>query len=139
VWESNGVSASAEGDDAANRIVRRDANRHAIPRHHFDSKAAHPAAELCQHFVSLVALHAIQPAAMDRHDRALHVNQIILAQLLSFPIKEYATSGRRMQTLCSLTRRSCGARLQTCLRPCSERANRGFNASRKFGVIVAVQ
>jgi hypothetical protein len=41
--------------------------------------------------VSLVALHAIEPAAVDRHDRALHVNQIILAQLLPFPIKDCAT------------------------------------------------
>jgi hypothetical protein len=41
--------------------------------------------------VSLVALDAIQTAAVDRHDRALHVNQIILAQLLPFPIKDCAT------------------------------------------------
>jgi hypothetical protein len=40
--------------------------------------------------VSLVALHAIKTAAVNRHDRALHVNQIILAQLLPFPIKDCA-------------------------------------------------
>jgi hypothetical protein len=27
---------------------------------------------------------------VNRHDRALHVNQIILAQVLSFPIKDCA-------------------------------------------------
>jgi len=37
--------------------------------------------------VTLVALHAIETAAVDRHDRALHINQIILAQLLSFQSK----------------------------------------------------
>jgi hypothetical protein len=40
--------------------------------------------------VSLVTLHAVKTAAVNRHDRALHVNQIILAQLLSFPIKDCA-------------------------------------------------
>jgi hypothetical protein len=33
--------------------------------------------------VTLVALHAVQPAAVDCHDRALHNNQIDLAQILS--------------------------------------------------------
>jgi hypothetical protein len=37
--------------------------------------------------VTLVALHTIQTAAVNRHDRALHVYQIILAQLLSFQSK----------------------------------------------------
>ena len=85
------ILASAEGDDAPDRVVRRNAHSHAVPRHHLDSKAAHPAAQLGKHLVSLVALHAIKPAAVDRHDRALHVNQIILAQLLPFPIKDCAT------------------------------------------------
>jgi hypothetical protein len=40
--------------------------------------------------VALVALHAVQTAAVDRYHSALHVNQIILAQLLSFPIKDCA-------------------------------------------------
>src|SRR2546428_13439143 len=40
-----------------------------------------------------VALHAVQPAAVDRHHGALHVNQIILAQLLAIlSNKHYATS-----------------------------------------------
>jgi hypothetical protein len=40
--------------------------------------------------VALVTLDAVKPATVYRHDRALHVNQIILAQLLSFPIKDCA-------------------------------------------------
>jgi hypothetical protein len=43
--------------------------------------------------MALVALHAVQAAAVDRDDGALHVNQIILAQVLSFPIKDCATTG----------------------------------------------
>jgi hypothetical protein len=30
-----------------------------------------------------VTLHAVQPATVNGHDRALHINQIILAQLLA--------------------------------------------------------
>jgi hypothetical protein len=37
--------------------------------------------------VALVALHTVKPAAMDRHDGSLHINQIILAQVLSFQSK----------------------------------------------------
>ena len=44
--------ASAEGNDAANRIVGGDANGHSIPGNHFDAKAAHPAAQLGQDLVS---------------------------------------------------------------------------------------
>ena len=53
------ILASAEGDDAPDRIVGRNANRDAIARHHLDSEAAHPAAQLGKHLVTLVALHAI--------------------------------------------------------------------------------
>ena len=92
VWEFKIVIlASAEGDDAPDRIVGRDADGHAVSRHHLDSKAAHAAAQLGKHLVTLVTLHAVKTAAVDRHDRALHINQIILAQLLSFPIKDCAT------------------------------------------------
>jgi len=66
--------ASAEGNDAPDRIVGRNANGYAIARHHLDSEAAHAAAQLCKHFVALIALHAVKTAAMNRHDRALHVN-----------------------------------------------------------------
>jgi hypothetical protein len=77
--------ACAEGDDAPDRIVRRDANGHAISWDYLYAEAAHSAAELGQHFVACVALHAVQTAAVDRHHGALHINEIILAQLLARP------------------------------------------------------
>ena len=80
VLEFNSCSACAEGDDAADRIVRRDADGHAIAWNDLDAEAAHAAAELCQHLVSGVALHAVETAAVHRNDRALHVDQIVLAQ-----------------------------------------------------------
>ncbi|HWK11797.1 MAG TPA: hypothetical protein VNR64_17180 [Vicinamibacterales bacterium] len=81
---SMGLSASAESDDAPDRVVGRDTYCHAVTRNNFDSEAAHAAAELCEHFMALIALHAVQTAAVDRYDRALHINQIVLAQILSF-------------------------------------------------------
>ena len=77
--------ACAEGDDAPDRIVRRDANGHAIPGNYLDAEAAHSAAELGQHFVSCVALHAVKASAVHRDHGALHINEIILAQLLARP------------------------------------------------------
>ncbi len=84
------VLASAEGDDASDRIVGRDPNGDPIPRHHLDSETAHAAAQLGEHFMALITLHAVETATVDRDNRALHVNQIILAQKLSFPIKDCA-------------------------------------------------
>ena len=72
--------SGAEGDDAADRVIRGDADRHAIAGHDFDSKAAHPAAQLREHFVARIALHAIEPAGVDRDDRSLHIDQIVFAQ-----------------------------------------------------------
>ena len=66
------------------------------PGNNLDAEAAHPAAELGEHFVAGVALHAVKPAAVDRHDGALHVNQIVLAQTASNPFfsdNYCATSG----------------------------------------------
>ena len=77
--------ACAEGDDASDGIVRRDADGDAIARNHLDAEAAHSAAELCEHFVAGIALHAVKPAAVNRHDCALHVNEIVLAQSASNP------------------------------------------------------
>ena len=97
-WNSNVFwLAGAEGDDAPDGIVRRDADGHAIARNHLDAEAAHSAAELGQHLVAGVALHAVQPAAVHRHHGALHVNEIVLAQSASDPFlsNNYcATSGR---------------------------------------------
>ena len=81
-WSSNVFwLAGPEGNDAADRIVRRYANGHAISGNNLDSEAAHPAAQLGKHFMSGVALHAVKPAAVDRYDCALHVNEIVLAQM----------------------------------------------------------
>ena len=80
--------ARAERDDAPDGIVRRDADGHPIARNNFDTEAAHAAAELGQHFVAGVTLHAVKPAAVHGHDSALHVNQIVLAQLLANPFYE---------------------------------------------------
>ena len=77
--------ARPEGDDAPDGIVRRNANGHAIARDYLDAEAAHSAAELGQHFVSGIALHAVKTAAVDRDHGALHINEIILAQLLARP------------------------------------------------------
>jgi hypothetical protein len=92
---SKWISASAEGNDAADGIVWRDANRDAIPRHYLDPEAAHAAAQLREYLVALVALHAVEAAAVHRYDGTLHINQIVLAQMLSFlTIKDCATSAR---------------------------------------------
>ena len=85
-WNSNVFwLASPEGDDAPDGIVRRHADGHAISRDNLDAKAAHAAAELGEHFVAGVALHAVKPSTMNRHDRTLHVNEIVLAQTASIP------------------------------------------------------
>ena len=113
--------ASAEGDDAPDRIVRRNADRDAIAWHHLDSKAAHSAAQLCQHLVSLIALHTVKTAAVNRHDRALHVDQIILAQLLPFPVKD------------------CAIFWMPLANSSVQFANRPFHPRRVGGVIIAGQ
>ena len=77
--------ARAESDDAPDWIVRRDADGNAISRHDLDAEAAHAAAELSEHFVAGIALHAVKSAAMHRDDGALHVYQIILTQRASSP------------------------------------------------------
>ena len=77
--------ASAEGNDAPDGVVRRDANRHAITRNDFDSKAAHSAAELREYFVAGIALHAVKSAAVHGDHGALHVDEIVLAQIAKVP------------------------------------------------------
>ena len=87
-WSSNSNClwlACAEGDDAPDRIVRRDANRHPIARDYLDAEAAHAAAELGQHLMSCVALHTVESAAVHRDHGALHINEIILTQRLARP------------------------------------------------------
>jgi hypothetical protein len=74
-------STCSERDDAANRIVRRDTDGHAVAWNNFDAEAAHAAAQLRQHLVPGVALHAIKTPGMNRDYRALHVYQIVFAQI----------------------------------------------------------
>jgi len=70
----------AEGDDAANGVIGRDTNGHAIARHDFDAKSAHPSAQLCENLVPCVALDPIEPPGMDGDDRALHIYEIVFTQ-----------------------------------------------------------
>ena len=72
--------ARAEGNDAPDRIVGRNTHCDPIPGDDLDAEAAHAAAQLGEHFVAGVALHAVQPAAVHRDHGALHVDEIILAQ-----------------------------------------------------------
>jgi hypothetical protein len=90
--------ASAEGDDAANGIVGGNTHRDTITGYYLDAKSAHPAAQLCEHLVALVTLDAVQAATVHSHYGALHVDQIILAQALSFPNKDCAIFGRQTQS-----------------------------------------
>ena len=82
---NNSGLARAEGNDAPDGIVRRNANGHAISRNNFDAEAAHSAAELREHFVTRVALNPIETAAMNGHHGTLHVYEIVLAQSASNP------------------------------------------------------
>ena len=72
----------AERDDAANRIVGRDAHGHAVTGDDLDAEPPHAPAQLGEDFVACIALHAVQPAGVNRHHRSLHVNQIVFAQQL---------------------------------------------------------
>ena len=72
--------SGAERDDAADRIVRRYANCDAVAGNDFDSKAAHSAAQLRQHFMARITLHAVQTARVNRNHGSLHVYQIVFAQ-----------------------------------------------------------
>jgi hypothetical protein len=69
-----------ESDDAADRVVRRYADGDSVTWNHFDSEAAHPAAQLCQHFMAGIALYAVQTAGVNRHHGSLHIYQIVFAQ-----------------------------------------------------------
>jgi hypothetical protein len=74
-------SAGAEGDDAPDRVVRGNSDGYAIARHHFYAEAAHPAAQLGEYLVTGVTLNPVEAAAVDCHDRSLHINQVVLAQI----------------------------------------------------------
>jgi hypothetical protein len=44
------------------------------------TRSTHAAAQLREHFLAGITLHAIQPAAVHRGDGALDVNQIVFTQ-----------------------------------------------------------
>jgi hypothetical protein len=69
----------AKGDDATLGIVGGNANGYAVARHHLDPESPHTPAQLRQHFVTGVHLHAVQTTTVHSDHRALHVNEIILA------------------------------------------------------------
>ena len=73
--------SGSEGDDAADRVIRRNANGDAVAWNNFDSEATHPAAQLRQHFMPGVTLHAVQPTRVNRNHGSLHINQIVFAQI----------------------------------------------------------
>jgi hypothetical protein len=85
-WSSNSVwLARAERDDAPDRIVGRNPYGHPIAGHYLDPKSTHATAELRQHFVSGITLHTVESPAVHGHNSALHVYQVVLAQLLANP------------------------------------------------------
>jgi hypothetical protein len=53
--------SGSERNDAADRVVRGYTDCNAIAGNDFDSETPHPAAQLRQHFMPRVALHAVQP------------------------------------------------------------------------------
>ena len=74
-WNSNRLwLACTERDDAANRIVRRDADGYPVAWNHFDAEAAHAAAQLREHLMASIALDAIQTTGVHRHYGSLHVD-----------------------------------------------------------------
>jgi hypothetical protein len=73
-----------EGDDAADRVVGGHADGDAITWNNLDPEAAHAAAQLREHFVARIALHAIEAAGVNGHDSALHINQIVFTQYSSY-------------------------------------------------------
>ena len=83
----NSKLTRAEGDDAADRVVRRDADGHPVAWHDLDAKSPHPTAELRQYLVARIRLDPVQAAAVHGHYRALNVDQIVLAQP-SLPFKQ---------------------------------------------------
>jgi len=64
----------AERDDAADRIVGRDANRYAVTGDDLDAETPHPAAQLSEHFVAGIALDAIQTSRVHRYYSSLHID-----------------------------------------------------------------
>jgi hypothetical protein len=73
-------SFGAEGNDAADGIVRRDADGDAIAWDDLDSKSPHPSAQLCEQLMTCIALNPIQSPRMHGDDRSLHIYEIVFTQ-----------------------------------------------------------
>ena len=71
------VLAGAEGDDAALRVVGRDADGDAVAGDDLDAESPHASTELRQNFVAGIDLHAVEATAVHGHDGALHVYQVV--------------------------------------------------------------
>jgi hypothetical protein len=52
--------------------------------------------------VARVTLHAVESAAVNRHDRALHIDQIVLAQIASIPFLNNDCATQRCQSTTAL-------------------------------------
>jgi hypothetical protein len=66
--------ASAEGDDAANGVIGRDADGHPVARDNLDAEPTHSPAQLGQNLMARIDLHPIQAAAVHGHDGPLDIN-----------------------------------------------------------------
>src|SRR4030095_580752 len=99
-----------ESDDAADRVIRGDTDRYAVAWNNFDSEAAHPAAQLRQHLVASVALHAVQPTGVNRDHGSLHVNQIVFAQR-GVLVTEVVSGFRRPAIRVPQCKRACKSRI----------------------------
>jgi hypothetical protein len=60
--------------------------------------------------VARVTLHAVESAAVNCHDRALHIDQIVLAQIASIPFLNNDCATQRCQSTTALIRRSPSGR-----------------------------
>ena len=74
-------SARAERDDPAGRVVRGDADGDPVAGDDLDAEPAHPAAQLGQHLVAGIALHAVETAAVHCDDRALYVDEVVFCHV----------------------------------------------------------
>ena len=66
--------SGSERNNSADRVVRGYTYRDAIAGNDFDSEAPHPAAQLSEHLMAGIALHAIQTTGVHRHYGSLHID-----------------------------------------------------------------
>ena len=112
-----------EGDDAALRIVRRNADGHPVARDHLDAESPHSSAQLRENFVAGVDLHTIQATAVHRDDGALHINQVVFAHSSPLSRRSSSRGGQPMDCVISWRNRQI--------------LYRSLHLPRQIGVIVA--